>query len=155
MGVTNVVKVQKEDHVLRIVQFAKDALDASASTLIDEDQPELGHVNIRIGLHTGPVVSNVVGNRNPKFTIIGDTVNSSARMESNSLPMRIQCSERTAQILIEKHPEIPCVCRGSIPIKGKGEMTTYWVYGPGEPLEEPLEGKETSKKIRFNDDPMK
>jgi len=148
MAVTNLVKNQEEDHVLRLVQFAKDTIKASESTLIDVDRPKLGHVRIRIGLHTGPVVSNVVGSRNPKFTIIGDTVNAAARMESNSLPMRIQSSEATAKILIEKHPEIPCVCRGSIPIKGKGEMTTYWVHSSEHFLDNP---ETAPRKLRFQE----
>ncbi len=127
MAVTNLVKEQN-DHVLRIAQFAKDAILAASETLIDLEDPELGYVKIRVGFHSGPVVANVIGNRRPKFTIIGDTVNCASRMESNSLPSKIQCSESSALILQEKHLEIPITCRGSIPIKGKGEMTTYFVY---------------------------
>ena len=131
MAVTNLVKEQ-EDHVMLISKFAKDAIKAASSTLIDLDEPELGSVNIRVGLHSGPVVSNVVGSRNPKFTIIGDTVNCAARMESNSLPLKIQCSQETANVLAKRHPQIPCTYRGRIPIKGKGEMPTYWVFNEDE-----------------------
>jgi len=127
MAVTNLVHHQ-EDHALRVAQFARDTIKAAAETLIDVDKPDLGYVNIRVGFNSGPVVSNVVGNRNPKFTIIGDTVNCAARMESNSLPLKIHCSDASALILKEKHPEIPLYSRGSIPIKGKGEMETFWVY---------------------------
>jgi len=127
MAVTNLV-CHQEDHALRIAKFARDTVNAASETLIDVDNPELGYVNIRVGFNSGPVVSNVVGNRNPKFTIIGDTVNCAARMESNSLPLKIHCSEASALILKEKHPEVPLDPRGSIPIKGKGEMETFWVY---------------------------
>jgi len=127
MAVTNLVKKQ-EDHVKRIANFSKDTIDAALTILIDEDKPELGYVRIRVGFHSGPVVSNVVGSRNPKFTIIGDTVNAAARMESNSVPLQIQCSEQSALILKENHPDIPCILRGQIQVKGKGEMTTYWVH---------------------------
>jgi len=127
MAVTNLVKKQ-EDHVKRIANFSRNTIDAALTTLIDEENPELGYVRIRVGFHSGPVVSNVVGSRNPKFTIIGDTVNGAARMESNSLPLQIQCSEQSALILKDKHPDIPCILRGKIQVKGKGEMTTYWVH---------------------------
>ena len=144
MAVTNLVKKQ-DDHVKRIANFSKDAIDAALTTLIDEDKPELGYVRIRVGFHSGPVVSNVVGSRNPKFTIIGDTVNAAARMESNSEPLHIQCSEQSALILKEKHPEIPCVLRGRIQVKGKGEMTTYWVHKKRQPIQKP----KSTRNLRF------
>jgi len=151
MAVTNLVKEQ-EDHALRIAQFAKDTVIAASQTLIDIDNPNLGHVKIRVGFHSGPVVASVVGNRSPKYTIIGDTVNCSARMESNSLPLKIQCSEASALILKEKHPEVPILSRGSIPIKGKGEMVTYWVYNDDDDMKI-CNGNlppTSSKKARFH-----
>jgi hypothetical protein len=149
MAVTNLVKNQPTDHTKRIAQFARECVEAAAATAVDEENSSLGFVKIRVGLHSGPVVSNVVGSRNPKFTIIGDTVNSAARMESNSLPFHIQCSEPTAKILLRDHPDIPCSCRGSINVKGKGEMTTYWVYGEWK------EGEQVRRKqARFKENDL-
>lgn len=48
-------------------------------------------------------------------------------MESNSQMNRIHCSERTAEILAKQWPELPLKARGPIPIKGEGEMNTFWV----------------------------
>ena len=48
-------------------------------------------------------------------------------MESNSLVNRIHCSEDSAEILKQQHPEIKLASRGVIDVKGKGKMNTYWV----------------------------
>mmetsp|Transcript_25785 Transcript_25785/g.76132 ORF Transcript_25785/g.76132 Transcript_25785/m.76132 type:complete len:1240 (-) Transcript_25785:267-3986(-) len=131
MGVTNICEDQP-DHTKRIAEFSIDAIQAANETLIDEEDFSLGFVQIRVGFHSGPVLANVVGSRNPKYTIIGDTVNTSSRMESNSLPGRIQCSDVAAKLLQQQAPEMPIVHRGKISVKGKGEMDTYWVNEAGE-----------------------
>lgn len=127
MGVTNLVSKQDDSHASRIARFAIDAIQAASETLIDLDNPEMGHVRIRVGMHSGPVLSNVVGSRTPKFSIFGDTVNTSSRMESNSLPGYIQSSTPSALLLMKQDPDLPMKCRGAISVKGKGEMTTYWI----------------------------
>ena len=66
VAVTNLVKDQHYDHAARIAAFAIDAIKAANETLIDTDKPELGHINIRCGFHSGPVVADVVGSRNPR-----------------------------------------------------------------------------------------
>jgi len=126
MAVTNLVNDQP-DHAKRIAAFSVDAMKAANETLIDLDDPERGCVNIRVGFHSGPVVANVVGSRNPRYCLFGDTVNTASRMESNSIENRIHCSQRAAKLLREQNPDIPLSSRGVITVKGKGEMHTYWV----------------------------
>ena len=133
LAVTNLVQDQEDDHVKRIAEFAVDAVKAASEVIVDEDDPSKGNVQIRVGFHSGPVIADVIGTRLPKYSIFGDTVNTSSRMESNSLPGRIQCSSTSAKLLSEQAPTIPLASRGHIHVKGKGEMHTFWVNedGPG------------------------
>ncbi len=81
---------------------------------------------IRIGINTGSVVAGVIGIKKFIYDLWGDAVNIASRMESSGEPGRIQVTEATYeriknQYIFEK--------RGKIPIKGKGEMMTYWLVG--------------------------
>lgn len=78
-----------------------------------------------LGLNVGPVVAGVIGARKPQYDIWGNTVNVASRMDSTGLPNHTQVTEEVYQVL--KDMPYQFVCRGKVKVKGKGEMTTYFL----------------------------
>lgn len=83
-----------------------------------------GQLQLRIGLHSGPVVAGVIGRRKFSYDLWGDTVNIASRMESHGVPGAIQLSEATYRLLVGR---FVCTPRGTISLKGRGPMTTWYL----------------------------
>ena len=84
----------------------------------------ISHFDIRIGINTGPVVAGVVGTIKFAYDIWGDTVNVASRMESMSVPGKINISENTYKLVKHKYD---CEYRGEFEVKNKGLMKMYFV----------------------------
>lgn len=79
---------------------------------------------IRIGVHTGPVVAGIVGVKKFAYDIWGDTVNIASRMESSGEAGKVNISGSTYELVKEK---FNCIHRGKIQAKNKGEIDMYFV----------------------------
>ena len=81
---------------------------------------------MRLGIHTGPVVAGIVGVKKFQYDIWGDTVNTAARMESSGEVGKVNISQKTYELL-KSDTTFTFESRGKIEVKGKGEMEMYFV----------------------------
>jgi len=109
--------------VRRITDMALD-MQAAAKELATEYSEAF---EVRIGIHAGPAVAGVIGNKKLFYDVWGETVNTASRMESHGEPGRIQVTEAA---LVELGDAYRLEPRGTVDVKGMGPVKTWWLLGP-------------------------
>jgi class 3 adenylate cyclase len=113
-------------HALDVVNAAIEIRDFMLSHKKEKEARGEIPFELRIGIHTGPVVAGIVGVKKFQYDIWGDTVNLAARMEQNSEAGKINISGSTYQLVKDK---FTCSYRGKVEAKNKGEVDMYFVEG--------------------------
>lgn len=126
----------RPDHVEAIAEMAL----SMRAELENHSVEGFGKLEMRYGIHTGPVVAGVIGKRKFSYDLWGDTVNTAARMESHGLPGEIQV---TPAVHSRLQGGYELVARGPVDVKGKGTMETYLLKSRA-----PARGTHTSDQPR-------
>ena len=110
------------DHARRAALLALDMREAVATSAV----AGLPGLELRIGINSGPVVAGVIGRKRFIYDLWSDAVNTASRMESHGTPGEIQITHATYELLKD---EFDCRRRGTIEVKGKGPMETWYLVG--------------------------
>jgi class 3 adenylate cyclase len=110
----------RSDHAAAVAEMALDM----QKVIQRLNGPDERRLNLRIGLCSGPVIAGVIGSKKFIYDLWGDTVNTASRMESQGRLNHIQVSESTYEQLKDAYV---LERRGKLVVKGKGEMTTYFL----------------------------
>ena len=115
----------RSDHARALALMALDMQAAMRSV------DEVGHLGLelRVGINSGPVVAGVIGRKRFLYDLWGDAVNTASRMESYGTSGRIQITRATKELLAD---EFICEPRGTIAVKGKGEIEVWYLVGRRE-----------------------
>jgi adenylate cyclase len=117
------VPTSRPDHARALALLALDMVDATRS---DGAVGDLAF-ELRVGINSGPVVAGVIGRKRFLYDLWGDAVNTASRMESQGTSGRIQITRATYELLKD---EFECEPRGTVEVKGKGAMETWYLVGP-------------------------
>ncbi|BDX05348.1 adenylate/guanylate cyclase domain-containing protein [Planctobacterium marinum] len=118
--------VRDPQHAQKCAQFAFKMLEIGEQLKLENPTKGLCVFDIRIGIHSGPVMAGVVGERKFSYDIWGNTVNLAARMESASAAGRINISQATLDLLGDK---AITEARGALEVKNHQPQQMYFLNG--------------------------
>lgn len=125
MAVTNLAESQ-DDHEAKLALFALAAIEVASKTLVNVDDPRCGTLSLRCGFHSGPVLAHMVGSHTPRYTIIGETVNTASKIEEFGKPGILHCSEDTAGSLLGRS-DLKVSFLGPVCVDDMGEVVVFSV----------------------------
>lgn len=121
-GLNTTGKVEPEKVILAAMEMQKIVIERKE----EREKTGKSFFDMRIGIHTGPVVAGIVGVKKFTYDIWGDTVNTASRFEAESTAGKINISKQTFD-LVKNIPEFEFEYRGKIQAKNKGEIDMYFV----------------------------
>lgn len=119
--------VKNKTHAWDVVEAAIEIRDFMAAHARQRKAEGKEVFEIRIGIHTGPVVAGIVGVKKFAYDIWGDTVNTASRMESSGEPGKVNISAATYELVKDK---FDCTYRGKVEAKKKGMIDMYFAERP-------------------------
>jgi len=139
------VPYENRSHPLQAALAAMEMQAIVQKMKVQREKIRLPTLDLRIGLHTGPVIAGVVGKRKFTYDIWGDAVNIAARMEEAGEPGRINVSSAVKDRLAGHFELEP---RGSIEAKNKGQIEMFFLNRLKPEFSKDPEGRTASDKLR-------
>lgn len=137
MRVSSENEAEPSKDAINLIMFARECIQKNFKS------PSTHNISFRIGIHTGPVYSGLIGTRMPKYCLFGDTMNHASRMETTARAGTLQISEETYNILSDFVKSF-FEKAGPVYLKGKGDVTTY-TYEPS--VQYTVDMENSSKKF--------